>query len=125
MPARQYFYTPILIEDHNIGEQDVNGDYTESSACSPGATNPAAPLGGIKPVYDDDIMCLRVDTSNGRCVVSVLQETNQVYIEGSLVDLGTIVGEWQQVSKAQIQSEYQNGNTLADDAQIDFTVEEE
>ena len=89
MPQRQYFYTPILTEDHNIGERDVNGDWVVSSACSPGATNPAVPMGGVSAVRADGLMCLRVDMSNGRCVVSLPQAENQLHIGEDLVDIGT------------------------------------
>jgi len=124
MPQRQYFYTPIATEDHHIGATDVNGDYIASSAMTPGASNPAVPL-EIVSVCGDQLICLRVDVSNGRCVVSMPQSVSQVYIEGNTEDLSILNGEWQQVSRVQIESDYQNGDPNADDALIDFSVEGE
>jgi len=124
MPQRQYFYTPIATESHHIGATDVNGAYIASSAMTPGASNPAEPLQMVS-VCSDQLICLRVDLSNNRCVVSMPQSTNQVYIEGNTEDLSILNGEWQQVPRGQIESEYQNGDPNADDALIDFTVEEE
>ena len=124
MPERQYFYTPIATEQHRIGATDLNGDYVASTAMTPGASNPAAPLDTVS-VCGDQLICLRVDVSNGRCVVSMPQSVNQVYIEGNTEDLSILNGEWQQVNRAQIESEYQNNDPLADDALIDFTVEGE
>ena len=124
MPQRQYFYTPIATEDHHIGATDVNGDYIASSAMTPGASNPAVPL-EIVSVCGDQLICLRVDVSSGRCVVSMPQTVNQVYIEGNTEELSILNGEWQQVSRVQIESDYQNGDPNADDALIDFSVEGE
>ncbi len=129
MPQRHYFYTPILIENHEIGATDLNGDYTTSSACSPGAVNPSDPSGPIEVIVAVGMMCLRADNNNSRCVVSLPQSTNHAHIQGDEIDLGSLLGgqtqDWQQVSKSQIQSEYQNNDPAADDAHIDFTVEEE
>ena len=127
MPERQYFYTPVVTENHNIGEQDVNGDYITSTACTPAASDPSAPIGPPLPVSCDGLMCLRVDLDNNRCVISLPQSTNQIYLQENLVDLGILAGgDWQQVNKAQIQSEYSNPETYAPDSErvIDFTVEE-
>ena len=68
-----------------------------------------------------------VDLDNNRCVISLPQSTNQIYLQENLVDLGILAGgDWQQVNKAQIQSEYSNPETYAPDSErvIDFTVEE-
>ena len=123
MPQRHYFYTPIAIENHNIGEKDVNGDYIVSTACSPGANDPGNPMNTIS-AFGEGMICLRVDESQSRCVVSIPQATDQVILDGNTVGVITL-GEWQQVNRAQIESEYQNNDPLADDAQIDFTVEGE
>ncbi len=123
MPQRNYFYTPIAIENHNVGEKDVNGDYIASTACSPGATNPSVPVETI-PASGDGMICLRVDETQNRCIMSLPQDTDQVILDGNTIEVTTL-GEWQQVSRAQIESEYQNNDPLADDAQIDFTVEGE
>ena len=123
MPQRQYFYTPIATENYHIGATDVNGVYIASSAMTPGATDPGAPLDVI-PVYGDELMCLRADITRDRCVVSLPQEIDQVLLSGSFIDLGSL-NEWQQVSRGQIESEYSNPDQNADDAQINFNVEEE
>lgn len=124
MPQRQYFYTPIVFENHNIGEQDVSGDYIASTACLPGAADPGSPM-EIVSVLGEGLICLRADVSLNRCVVSIPQETDQVYINGNLISLAALNSEWQMVNRAQIESEYQNGDLTADDAVIDFTGEGE
>ena len=126
MPERQYFYTPIAIENHNIGAVDVNGDYITSISMTPGATDPAPPMDMI-PVSCDELICLRADTTRDRCVVSLPQTIEHIYMGGIQSDLAnlTLGGEWQQVNRAEIESEYPNMDQFADDALIDFTVEGE
>tara|TARA_Y100001938_G_C8071128_1_gene423137 strand:- start:1204 stop:1575 length:372 start_codon:yes stop_codon:yes gene_type:complete len=123
MPQRQYFYTPIVFENHNIGEKTVNGEYVASTACAPGANDPGNPMETLS-VFGEGMICLRVDISQNRCVMSIPQDTNEVIIDGNTVGVVTL-GEWQQVNRAQIESEYQNSDASADDAIIDFTVEGE
>lgn len=133
MPQRQYFYTPIVIESHNIGEQDVNGDWISSNAFMPGAINPSNPSGPIEIMSADSLICLRVDENSSRCVVSLPQSITQIHIKDAeifqQIELGSVLGgspqDWQQKSRSQIESDYQGVDPNAPDAQIDFTVEEE
>tara|TARA_S200002703_G_scaffold61809_1_gene53699 strand:+ start:579 stop:980 length:402 start_codon:yes stop_codon:yes gene_type:complete len=133
MPQRNYFYTPIVTENHNIGSKDINGDWVSSNSSAPGAINPSNPLGPIGIMSADSLICLRVDENSGRCVVSLPQSITQIHIkEGEIfqqIELASVLGgspqDWQQKSRSQIESDYQGVDPNAPDAQIDFTVEEE
>lgn len=133
MPQRNYFYTPIVSENHNVGEQDENGDWVLSNAFMPGAINPLNPMGPIESISADDLFCLRIDENSSRCVISLPQSTTQIYIkEGGVfqqIDLGIIIGgspqDWLQKSRSQIESDYPSVDPNAYNAQIDFTVEGE
>jgi hypothetical protein len=133
MPQRQYFYTPIVNESHNIGEQDVNGDWVSSNSSAPGVVNPSDPMGAITIMSADSLICLRVDENSNRCVVSLPQSITQIHIKDAeifqQIELGSVLGasahDWQQKSRSQIESDYQSVDPSAPDAQIDFTVEEE
>lgn len=133
MPQRNYFYTPILTEDHNIGSKDINGDWVSSNSSVPGAINPSNPSGPIKTISADSLICLRVDENSSRCVVSLPQSITQIHIKDAeifqQIELGSVLGgspqDWQQKSRSQIESDYQGVDPNAPDAQIDFTVEGE
>ena len=122
-----------MTESHNIGEQDVNGDWISSNVFIPGAINPSTPLGPIKIISADSLICLRVDENSSRCVISLPQSITQIHIkEGEIFqqeELASVLGgspqDWQQKSRSQIESDYQGVDPNAPDAQIDFTVEEE
>ena len=125
MPNRQYFYTPIATEDHNIGEKDGNGVYIGTSACSPGSEDPEV-QGELVSVIAEGMICLRVDSVNNRCVVSMPDHiTTLIFPEG-------IIGipeaqDWQGVNRFQIETDYTNSAVNAPDNEriIDFTVEED
>ena len=134
MPERQYFYTPILFEQVNIGAKNAEGVYITSDSCSPGADNPENP-GVIIPVTAEGLMCLRVDEDNNRCVVSMPQHLNRIGIlkptgvpgilEHEFIDLIQLP-DWNSVNRGQIELEYDNPEVNAPDSErmIDFTVEE-
>ena len=134
MPERQYFYTPILLEQVNIGEKNAEGVYIASDSCSPGADNPDDP-GVMISVEAEGLMCLRVDEDNNRCVVSMPQHLNTIGIlkptgvpgilEHEVVDLVQLA-DWNSVDRIQLESEYANPEVNAPDSEriIDFTVEE-
>ncbi len=133
MPQRNYFYTPIVNESHNIGSKDINGDWVSSNSSAPGAINPSDPMGPIAIMSADSLICLRVDEGSNRCVVSLPQSITQIHIKDAeifqQIELGSVLGgstqDWQQKSRSQIESDYQSVDPNAHDAQIDFTVEEE
>lgn len=134
MPERQYFYTPILFEQVNVGAKNAEGEYIASDSCSPGADNPDDP-GVMIPVTAEGLMCLRIDEENNRCVVSMPQHLNTIGIlkpsgfpgelEHEVVDLVQLA-DWNSVDRIQLESEYANPEVNAPDSEriIDFTVEE-
>ena len=123
MPQRQYFYTPIKEVSHNIGEKNGDGNYIGSTAYVPGAIDMGNPAEKTEPMIAG-MICLRVDASNDRCVISLPPSTEQIYIDSVLVDINSVAG-WASVDRGQIEAEYQSNDPLADDAVIDFTVEDE
>ena len=123
MPQRQYFYTLLKEVNHNIGEKNGDGDYIASTVYVPGASDPGNPFEMAEPMIAG-MMCLRVDASNSRCVISLPQTTEQVYLDSVLMDINSVTG-WTSVDRGQIEAEYQNIDPVADDAVIDFTVEDE
>ena len=124
MPDRQYFYTPILVEQHNNGATDAEGDYIQSNSCSPASQNPENPMEMVIPV-GAGMICLRADDVNGRCVVSLPMSTNQLTFPGGNMDMMS-VSDWSPKSRSEIQAEYNDPdpNSPNETRQIDFTVEE-
>ena len=125
MPNRQYFYTPVLDEEHNIGATNLAGEYITSTVCSPASENPEAP-GELVPVVAESMICLRVDEVNNRCVISIPDHiTSLIFPEGVLGI--PEVQDWQSVNRFQIEADYSNSAVGAPDNEriIDFTVEED
>ena len=124
MPDRQYFYTPILVEQHNNGAADAEGAYVQSDACSPASQNPENPMERVAPVATG-MICLRADVVNDRCVVSLPLSTNELTFPEGIMDVAS-VADWQPKARNQIESDYYDSdpNSPNETRQIDFTVEE-
>ena len=125
MPERQYFYTPILNEEHNIGATNLAGEYVTSTVCSPASENPEAP-GELVPVVSEGMICLRVDEVNSRCVISMPDHVTQLIFPEGIVGMAE-VQDWQSINRLQIEADYANSDVGAPDNEriIDFTVEED